>query len=71
MALVLKIVGGVVTLLSGSVLWIMVGALYRAQRRLNEAGINEPIPLRAGPRLVILGWSVALLIGLALIFLTN
>lgn len=60
----LFVLGLAISSLSASVLMIMLRILFRAQRFVISMGMNEALPLGRSSRLIVVGWSVALAIGL-------
>ena len=63
----LLIGGALLSTFSLIVLGILIRGLWNAQRAVGVYGINEPIRLPLKARAVVWGWSVAFIVGLAMI----
>jgi hypothetical protein len=63
----LRVAGIVIAALSALVLTILMKGLGGTQRSLSASGIDKPIPLNAKSRLIIGGWVIGLLVGVAMI----
>ena len=68
--IVLRILGILLAALSALVLAIAFKGLWRAQRSFSAHGINEPIPLDLKARMIVWGWVLGLVAGIALIVLS-
>jgi hypothetical protein len=68
---IFQIIGVVVATVSGFIFFKMFHTIARANMRLQSMGIEEPLPWTNGMRLVVGGWFLAFLVGLALIFFAH